>query len=172
MTNRRLALAAGFALACSVVPAARPFTGQAPAASLEPKFDPARDAAQDIRAAITEATRSHKRVILDVGGEWCGWCHALDRYFAEHTDLRALREKNYVWLKVNYSAENKNEKVLSQYPTIKGYPHLFVLERDGTLLQSQDTGLLEQGPSYNLDKMLAFLNKWVPPSGPRHTLAR
>jgi thiol:disulfide interchange protein len=128
----------------------------------EPKFDPARDADKDIRDAVAEAKRTQRRVILDVGGEWCGWCHALDRYFVEHADLMALRSKSYVWLKVNYSTENKNEKVLSRYPTIKGYPHLFVLGDDGALLHSQDTALLEEGSSYNLEKMRTFLTKWAP----------
>jgi thiol:disulfide interchange protein len=128
----------------------------------EPKFDPARDADKDIKDAVAEAKRTHRRVILDVGGEWCGWCHALDKYFAAHADLKAFREKSYVWLKVNYSTENKNEKVLSRYPKIKGYPHLFVLGDDGALLHSQDTSLLEEGSSYNLDKMKAFLTKWAP----------
>jgi len=133
-----------------------------PTQATEPKFDPARDADQDIRDAVAEARRTHRRVILDVGGEWCGWCHALDRYFVEHTDLMAMRTTSYVWLKVNYSPENKNERVLSRYPAIKGYPHLFVLGDDGALLQSQDTSLLEEGPSYNLDRMKTFLTKWAP----------
>jgi hypothetical protein len=40
-----------------------------------PKFDPKRDAANDINDAVKEAKRTGRRVILDVGGEWCGWCH-------------------------------------------------------------------------------------------------
>ena len=43
------------------------------------KFDPARDAESDINAAVAEAKRTSRRVILDVGGEWCGWCHTLDQ---------------------------------------------------------------------------------------------
>ncbi len=131
------------------------------AQSGDPKFDPARDADQDIRAALTEARRTHRRVILDVGGEWCGWCHTLDRYFVDHPDLKALRDKSYVWVKVNFSPENKNTAVLSRYPPIKGYPHLFVLDQDGALVHSQETDLLEEGPSYNYDRMLAFLTKFA-----------
>ena len=129
-------------------------------ASTGPKFDPARDAAKDITAAVADAKRTNRRVILDVGGEWCGWCHALDRYFVEHEDLRALRDQHYVWLKVNYSPENTNAAVLGRYPGINGYPHLFVLDQDGTLVQSQDTSPLEEGASYNYDRMKAFLLKW------------
>lgn len=133
-------------------------TTQAP----EPKFDPSRDAAKDIDAAVAEAKRAGKHVILDVGGEWCGWCHALDRYFREHPQILAVREKHYVWLKVNYSQENKNTAVLSRYPAIPGYPHFFVLDQEGKLLQSQGTAVLEKGPSYDDDKMLEFLQKWAP----------
>jgi thiol:disulfide interchange protein len=133
--------------------------GAKPASGV-PKFDPARDAAKDISAAVADAKRTNRRVILDVGGEWCGWCHALDRYFVEHDDLRALRDQHYVWLKVNYSPENTNAVVLGRYPGINGYPHLFVLDQDGSLVQSQDTSPLEEGPSYNYDRMKAFLLKW------------
>lgn len=125
-----------------------------------PKFDPAADPAKDLERVIAEARRTHKRIILDVGGEWCGWCHALDRYYAEHADLMALREKQFVWLKVNFSPDNPNAAFLAKYPKIHGYPHLFVLDADGKLLHSQDTSLLEQGSSYNLEKMFAFLKQW------------
>jgi thiol:disulfide interchange protein len=126
-----------------------------------PKFDPSRDSAHDLRQAVAEAQHTHKRIILDVGGEWCSWCHTLDRFYAVHADLTALRDQSFVWLKVNWSPENQNKGFLSRYPAIKGYPHLFVLEQDGTLLHSQDTSLLEEGPSYNLDKMTEFLKKWA-----------
>jgi thiol:disulfide interchange protein len=128
------------------------------------RYDPARDAQKDINAAVAEARRTGKRVLLDVGGEWCSWCHTMDRFFAEHPDLLALREQNYVLVKINYSEENRNEKLLGQYPRIPGYPHLFVLDQNGKLLHSQNTGALEEGKSYNLQRFLAFLRKWAPPT--------
>jgi len=155
--------------ACLVVLAASTALGvrQSPATALpDPtaKFDPARNADRDIAAAVAEAKRTGKRVILDVGGEWCGWCHTLDRYFAEHQDLQKYRDAHYVWLKVNMSPENENRAVLSRYPRINGYPHLFVLDQDGKLLQSQDTSPLESGSSYDLARMTEFLNKWAAPA--------
>ena len=51
---------------------------------------------------------------------------------------------NYEVVKVNYSPENKNEKVLSQYPKIPGYPHIFILDKNGKLLRSEDTSLLSR----------------------------
>ena len=125
------------------------------------KFDPARDPASDLRAAVAEATRTGRRIILDVGGEWCSWCHILDRYIAANVDVKSRIDRGYVWLKINFSDDNKNESFLSKYPKIAGYPHLFVLESDGTLLHSQDTALLEEGPSYNLQKVVDFLDTWT-----------
>jgi thiol:disulfide interchange protein len=126
------------------------------------KFDPSRDARKDIEAAIAKARKTHKRIMLDVGGEWCIWCHRLDDYFAQNAKLRELREENFIWLKINFSPENENKAVLSGYPEIPGYPHIFVLDENGKLLHSQNTEELEADKSYDLEKMFAFLRKWSP----------
>ena len=126
------------------------------------KFDPNRDAAKDISDGLTKAKKEHKRVILDVGGEWCGWCHKLDKLFREDEAIAKVLKDNYVVVKVNFSQENENKEVLSKYPEIKGYPHLFVLEDAGKLLHSQDTGLLETGPNHDPEKVMTFLKKWAP----------
>jgi thiol:disulfide interchange protein len=125
-------------------------------------FDPARDAAADVDAAIAEAKRTGKRVLIDVGGEWCIWCKRLDQFFQDHNDVANFLTRKYVTVKVNYSRENKNEAVLSRYPKVAGYPHLFVLDATGALLHSQDTGTLERGKAHDRKKVLAFLKAWAP----------
>ena len=126
------------------------------------KFDPARDAEADVAAAVSTAESQGKRVLVDVGGEWCSWCHIMDDFFARDTEARALRDRGFVWVKVNWSKENRNERLLSRWPKIRGYPHLFVLGPDGALLHSQDTGMLEAGRGYDREKFLAFLRRWSP----------
>jgi len=125
-------------------------------------FDPARDAASDVANAMALAKAQRKRVIVDVGGEWCAWCHILDGFIASNDDVKSLIDSRYVWVKVNYSKENKNEAFLSRWPPIAGYPHLFVLDADGKLLHSQDTGELEAGKSYDKAKLIAFLRDRAP----------
>ena len=131
------------------------------AQTLPDRFDPTRDAASDVAAAANLAKSQGKRVIVDVGGEWCSWCHILDRFIAANPDVAALIGERYVWVKVNYSKENKNEAFLSRWPKVAGYPHLFVLDANGKLLRSQDTGALEAGKSYDKSKLLAFLKRWA-----------
>jgi len=133
----------------------------ASAAQRADTFDPARNAAEDVARAVAMAKAQGKRVIVDVGGEWCSWCHILDRFIAANDDVAGLIARNYVWVKVNYSKENRNEALLSRWPTIRGYPHLFVLDANGALGHSQDTGVLESGNGYDKARVAAFLTRWA-----------
>jgi thiol:disulfide interchange protein len=139
------------------------FAWNALALDLPGKFDPARDPAKDVAAAAAAAKEQGKRVLVDVGGEWCVWCHLMDDFFAANADVRAVLDANYVMVKVNWSPQNKNEAFLGTLPPIKGYPHLFVLDGDGKLVHSQETGVLEQGRGYDKARFLAFLRKYAPP---------
>ena len=134
-----------------------------PAETIErEKFDPLRNPSDDLAAAVTKAQVENKRIILDVGGEWCGWCRLMDNYLIKNVELGKLRDDNYIWVKVNMSDENENKEFLSKYPEINGYPHLFVLEKDGTLIKSKETSELEDGKSYNLQKFTGFLKEYAP----------
>ncbi len=125
------------------------------------EFDPLRDPAKDVKEAVEEAKKSGRRIILDVGGDWCIWCHRLDAFIESNDEIKTFLNNNFIVVKVNFSKENKNEKFLSKYPEIPGYPHYFVLEKDGKLLHTQNTGELEQDKGYGKEKMMAFLKKWA-----------
>ena len=135
-------------------------------AGLNAAFDPARDPAADLATAMVEAKRGNKRIVLDVGGQWCVWCHLMDDFIEGDAEVRRLRDASFVWMKVNFSEDNENTAFLAQYPEIKGYPHLFVLDANGALLHSQFTGELElpkeQGRGYDRARFLAFMKDWAP----------
>jgi thiol:disulfide interchange protein len=127
------------------------------------KFDPKRDAAADIQTAIKEAQRTGKRVLLDVGGDWCPYCRQMDQFFQKHPDILQLRDQNFITVAVFYSSEDKNEKVLARYSKVLGVPHFYVLDKDGTLLHSQHVLELRARGAYDPGKMIEFLTKWSPP---------
>jgi thioredoxin-related protein len=126
------------------------------------KYDPGRKPENDLLQAEAEAQSTHRHILIDVGGEWCIWCKVMDDFFATHKDLRELRDQDYVWMKVNFSRDNENRNFLSQFPSIPGYPHLFVLDENGKLLHSQPTSPLEQGKGYSAERMRDFLIQWAP----------
>jgi thiol:disulfide interchange protein len=125
-------------------------------------YDAARNPAKDLQDAVGEATRSQRRILLEVGGDWCLWCHFMDGFFESHPDLQEFRDSHYVTVKINFGKDNPNEEFLSHYPRIAQYPHFLVLDSQGKLLQSQDTGVFEHGRTYNSKKLASFLKKWAP----------
>ena len=130
--------------------------------ALPERFDPNRDAAADLQHALALAQAQRKLVLLDVGGEWCAWCHILDRFIAAHPEVLRTLQDHYVVVKVNWSPQNRNEQLLSRWPRPSGYPHFYVLDGNGQLLASQPTGELEGRRDYDEQKMLAFLRRHAP----------
>ena len=127
-------------------------------------FDPGRDPAKDLKAALNQAGAEHKNVLLDVGGNWCSWCMLLDRTLQQDAELHGLLEKDYVVLHVNFSKENENKGFLAKYPQAKGYPALYVPSPQGRLLKAEtDTSELEGdhkiSGGYNRDALRTFLEK-------------
>lgn len=125
------------------------------------RHDPARDPFTDLNVAIDLARQSDKRILLEVGGEWCKWCRYLDEFLNEHAEINNYLNDQFVLVKVNYSPENENTEFLSRYPKISGYPHIYVLSANGDFLHSQGTAELESGQSYDPVKMIDFLDKWA-----------
>jgi thiol:disulfide interchange protein len=127
--------------------------------ALPEKFEPARDAVADVQVALSLAEGQRKMVLVDVGGEWCAWCHVFDRFVGSHPAVQKALFEHYIVVKVNYSPQNRNEALLSQWPKVKGYPHFFVLSAAGKLIASQASGELEQGRDYDEAKVLGFLQR-------------
>jgi thiol:disulfide interchange protein len=123
-------------------------------------YDPARDPVKDLDLAIAKANASGRRILLDIGGEWCIWCHILDDFLATNQTIGDAFAASFVIVKINWSPQNKNRKFLLRFPEASGYPHFYVLDAAGKLLVSQDTSPLERGDSYNPQKMLAFAQLW------------
>jgi thiol:disulfide interchange protein len=126
------------------------------------RYDPRRDPEKDLAMVSAEARRSKRNIFVVVGGEWCSWCHAMDTFFREHPDLTTLRDKNYVSMKVSMSQENPNQRFLSRFPYIHGYPHIFILDANANLIKSKPTSELEEGESYNAERFRKLLDEFVP----------
>jgi thiol:disulfide interchange protein len=123
-------------------------------------YDPGRNPGADLADTVARARRADKRIILEVGGEWCSWCRILDQYLKDHPEVHDALAASFVVMKVNFGPENENKAFLSDYPQIPAYPHFLVLESDGSLLHSQSTAVLEKDRSYNEDAFQAFIDQW------------
>lgn len=124
-------------------------------------YDEERDPAADLADTLRRANAENKRVLLQVGGNWCGWCIKISKYMETNQRVHELVDKNFVVMKVTYPGKHAKE-FLAQYPSCNGYPHFFVLGQDGTFLHLQQTGELEKGEGYDEEEFVQFLTSWAP----------
>jgi thioredoxin 1 len=135
-------------------------------AAENPIYDEKADAHQQVDAAVLEATKSGKNIVLDFGANWCGDCHALDAQMRA-PELAGLIEKNYVVVHIDVERMTKNVDLAQKYgiPLGKGIPALAVLDSRGKLLYSQDQGQFEDARHLGADSFKQFFEQWRPKSG-------
>jgi thioredoxin 1 len=124
--------------------------------------DPAQ-AKADLAAALKTAATTHKRILLDFGGNWCPDCKVLDIYFHDPAN-RAILEKNFVLVHVNIGHMDANLDLARQYdvPLRRGVPALAVLSEKGKLLYSQKGGEFEAMSRMESAAVTKFLVQWEP----------
>ncbi|WP_039913304.1 thioredoxin family protein [Cellvibrio mixtus] len=124
------------------------------------KYDPARDSFADFEAAKKDAQASGKLILVEFGGEWCVWCHRIEKFILANPEINSGIDDVFIFLKVNVSDDNKNDKFISQFPEIKGYPFFAITDSSGVVIGSQNTGLLEKGKGYSAERFKEFIAKW------------
>lgn len=119
------------------------------------------DAKADIAAALKQAGRENKRVILDFGGDWCGDCQVLDIYFHQSPNLELL-ENNFVLVHIDIGHRDKNLDVAEKYgvPLGPGVPALAVLDASGKVLYAQQGGQFGDMRYMQPTSVTEFLNRW------------
>lgn len=125
---------------------------------LPERYDLARDPVADIFSGMAQAKAARKRVLLEVGGDWCPPCETLDRFLRDDPGLNGMADVDFVVVRVAVPQMGTNIPALRALPRIEGYPHLFVLDPDGRLIASKETDDLEKGDSYDSLKVADFLS--------------
>jgi thioredoxin-related protein len=159
MNYSRFLLAAALLLAPSTTKGAKP--AQAAPVYTVAKYNAKRDPEKDLESTVARATKEKKRIMMIVGGNWCGWCRRLDRYFTEKPAVAAVLAKRYLIMKVNYDDDNANLSFLQDYPDISDFPHFYILDAKGKVVHSQSGSKMERFGSYKESAILGFLNKWA-----------
>jgi len=125
-------------------------------------YDETADAAKQIADALALAQKENKRVLLQFGANWCGWCHKLHKLCETDADIAAKLRAAYVVVLVDVN-KGHNADINKKYgnPTRFGLPVIVILDSAGKVLTTQDTGKLEEGDHHDPKKVLGFLNEWA-----------
>jgi len=124
------------------------------------EYNVKQDAFKDGAAAVKLATSTNRRILIELGGDWCTWCKKMDIFFDKNPDIKQKLHETFVMLKINVSDENDNAEFLKSFPKPLGYPHMYVSEYNGSVLWSQDTAEFLKDGKYTRDSFLAFFERW------------
>ncbi len=126
-------------------------------------YDDKIDAVQQINNAIEQANKESKYVLCQVGGNWCPWCLIFAELATTNKEIKDIIDKNFVYIHVNYSKENKNPEAMRMLrnPARFGFPVFVILDDKGNYLHTQNSSYLEEGKGYDVKKVVDFLSKWT-----------
>lgn len=127
---------------------------------------------EQIDVAVMKAHSEGKFVICQVGGNWCPWCLRFADFITNDTTISKVISENFEYIHVNYNPRKSEGAVKSQEAAALmkrldncgrfGFPVFVVLDESGKVIHTQDSSFLEEGQSYNQEKVLRFFKNWTP----------
>lgn len=125
-------------------------------------YDPKADPFEQYHAAIAQAEEQNKYLLIIAGGDWCHWCHVLDRFVARDAEVDTRLHDTFVVMKVYVGFDNRNDAFFSQLPAAKGAPHFWIVSPEKEILASQSTVEFEAGKGgYDKQAFLQFIDTWI-----------
>ena len=136
---------------------------EAPKSSRPNIYDESLDGTKQVSDALATAQKENKRVLIQFGANWCGWCHKLHRLFDTDKEVNDELKAHYVLILVDVN-KGHNAALVKKYGAERlGLPSLVVLDSTGKHLTTKNSGELEEGDHHSKAKVMAFLKEWEPP---------
>jgi thioredoxin-related protein len=125
-------------------------------------YNPYANAAKDLSDAVKKAKAEKKHVLIQAGGNWCSWCIIFNRFSKSESQVDSILNSDFIIYHLNYSPENKNAALMAKYgyPQRFGFPVFLILDENGNRIHTQNSSYLEQGRTYNKNKVIEFLQQW------------
>lgn len=97
---------------------------------------------QSFDAGLEQAKATHKKILVDVYTDWCGWCKKMDKEVYADPKIMDYLGKNFVAVKMNAEAEgtlrykgrNYTPAQLAEAFGVNGYPATLFLKDDSDLI--------------------------------------
>ena len=126
-------------------------------------YDENADADKAMAAAFARARKSHKRVFIDFGGNWCGDCVVLSN-FLELPEVKPVMAAHFEFVSVDVGRENKNLQIPAHFGVdLKGgVPTVLIVEPDGkTVVDAGHIAALEDARHMTPQGLADWLAQWV-----------
>jgi thiol:disulfide interchange protein len=170
MTNRKvlylgLALLIGTGAIAAAAPAPQagiPTLKALPVVVSKPYNEDA-DANAAVNAALAEARTSNKRVLIDLGGNWCPDCVVLSNIM-RLPNVAPFIAANYEVVEVDVGRINRNLQIPARFGITKrpeGVPSVLIVDADGKLLNQGHTEALSDAHNMEPQAIVDWLASWT-----------
>ena len=125
-------------------------------------YDEKADANAAVDAAFARAQASNKRVLIDLGGNWCPDCIVLAN-FLELPEIKAFVSKHYEVVAVDVGRFDKNLQVPARFgftDRLKGVPTILVSRVDGTLVNKDNVFAATSARKMTPKDLSEYLARW------------
>ncbi|MFT8956844.1 MAG: thioredoxin family protein, partial [Gluconobacter oxydans] len=113
-----------------------------------------------VAQAFALAQKTHRKVLLDFGGNWCPDCKMLSGIFALPDAARWL-DSQFVVVPVNVGRINTNLDLAARYGvTIKAVPTVIIVTPDGHALNGDGSTALGNARSMSPQAVLDLISSW------------
>jgi thiol:disulfide interchange protein len=118
----------------------------------------------DVDAAFARARHDGKRVMIDLGGNWCADCRILSGLM-ERPELHAFLEKHYELVTVDVGRFNKNLDIPARFgitTRLEGVPAIIVATPDGRIVNPGRISAIEDARHMTPQALADWLAQWTP----------
>ncbi len=126
-------------------------------------YDEKADADAQVKLAKARAKARGKRLLIDLGGNWCADCRILAGIF-ELPEVKAFIQRHYEVVTVDIGRLNKNQQIAQHYGVAKlqGVPALLVVDpRTDTLVNDGHLFALADARHMTPQALADWLAQWV-----------
>jgi hypothetical protein len=127
-------------------------------------YDEYANADAAVAAAFAKARVSHKRVLIDLGGNWCGDCLVLANLM-QLPELKSFLKAHYEIVSVDVGRFDKNLQVPARFGITKrleGVPAILIVEPDGkTLVDAGHVAALADARHMTPQGLADWLAQWA-----------
>jgi thiol-disulfide isomerase/thioredoxin len=126
-------------------------------------YDTSADANADVNAAFARAQTSGKRVLIDLGGNWCPDCIILSNVM-RLPEVAPFVEANYEVVMVDVGRFNRNLQIPARFGfthRLEGVPFMLVADPDGKLLNAGNTATLDVAHAMKPQAIVDWLASWT-----------
>jgi thiol:disulfide interchange protein len=151
--------------ALAAVPAPKPSIAnlqQLPVVIMRP-YDEAANADAQVAAAFARARKSHKRVLIDLGGNWCPDCIVFAN-FIQLPEMRRFMADHYEKVVVDVGRFDRNLQIPARFgfkARLAGVPMILVATPDGKLVNGTDVFAATDARHMTPQALASYLAKYA-----------